>query len=89
MVKRFHRPLGAAIRCHQHDQWTSVLPRVLFRIRAAWKEDLKTTSAQLVYALKKILYLHPPKHELLNHLLIKSLNQPYYLVDSTKQCGFD
>ena len=49
MVKRFHRQLEAAIRCHQHDQWTSVLPRVLFEIRAAWREDLKTTSAQLVY----------------------------------------
>ena len=35
--------------------------------------------------LKKILYLNPPKHELLNHLLIKQLNQPYYLVDSTKK----
>ena len=39
--------------------------------------------------LKKILYLNPPKHELLNHLLIKSLNQPYYLVDFTKQCDFN
>ena len=35
--------------------------------------------------LKKILYLHPPKHELLNQFLIKTLNQPYYLVDSTKK----
>ena len=37
------------------------------------------------HALKKILYLHPPKHALLNQLLIKQLNQPYYLVDSTKK----
>ena len=35
--------------------------------------------------LKKILHLNPPKHEFLNQLLIKSLNQPYYLVDSTKK----
>ena len=34
--------------------------------------------------LKKILYLHPPIHALLNQLLIKSLTQTYYLVDSTK-----
>ena len=34
--------------------------------------------------LKKILHLHPPKYEILNQLVIKSLNQPYYLVDSTK-----
>ena len=35
--------------------------------------------------LKKILYLHPPKHALLNQLLIKQLNQPYYSVGSTKK----
>ena len=34
--------------------------------------------------LKRILYLHPPNHALLNQLLIQQLNQPYYLVDSTK-----
>ena len=39
--------------------------------------------------LKKILYLNPPKHGLLNQLLVKSFNQPYYLVDSTEQCDFD
>ena len=38
----------------------------------------------IIPTLKKIIYLHSPKHELLNQLLIKSLNQPYYLVDSTK-----
>ena len=27
---------------------------------------------------------YPPKHELLNQILIKSLNQPYYLVGSPK-----
>ena len=37
------------------------------------------------HTLKKILYLHPPKHALLNKLLIKQLNRPYYLVDSTKK----
>ena len=48
MVECFQRPLKAAIRCHQHDQWTSVFPTVLLGIRAAWREDLKTTSAKLV-----------------------------------------
>ena len=33
---------------------------------------------------KSYRYLYPPKHELLYQLLIKSLNQPYYLVDCTK-----
>ena len=42
-------------------------------------------SNNFTYTLKIILYLNPPKHELLNHLLIKSMNQPYYFVDSTKK----
>ena len=49
MVERFHRQFKAAIRCYQHDRWTEVLPIVLLGIRSAWKEDLKTTSAELVY----------------------------------------
>ena len=39
----------------------------------------------VIYTLKKILYLNPPNHALLNQLLIKQLNQPYYLVDFTKK----
>ena len=49
MVKCFHRPLKAAVRCHQRDQWTSELPTVLLGIRALWREDLKKISAKLVY----------------------------------------
>ena len=51
--------------------------------------QLRYTPTVIKTTLKKILYLHPPKHGLLNHLLIKSLNQPHYLVDSTKQCDFE
>ncbi|XP_029162232.1 uncharacterized protein K02A2.6-like [Nylanderia fulva] len=35
MVERFHRQLKAAIKCHQEDRWTEVLPTVLLGIRAA------------------------------------------------------
>ncbi|XP_058810350.1 uncharacterized protein LOC131675398 [Phymastichus coffea] len=49
MVERFHRQLKAAIRCHQNDQWTRILPTVLLGIRAAWREDLQATAAELVY----------------------------------------
>lgn len=49
MIERLHRQLKAAIRCHQNDRWTTILPTVLLGIRAAWKEDLQTTSAELVY----------------------------------------
>ena len=47
--------------------------------------NFRITLQILKYTLKKILYQHPPKHALLNQLLIKQLNQPYYSVDSTKK----
>lgn len=49
MVERLHRQLKAAIKCHQNDRWTDILPTVLLGIRSAWKEDIKATSAELVY----------------------------------------
>jgi transposase InsO family protein len=49
MVERLHRQLKAAIKCHQDIQWTQVLPTVLLGIRAAWKEDLQATPAEMVY----------------------------------------
>lgn len=49
LVERFHRQLKAAIVCHSKDNWTEVLPLVLLGIRCAYKEDLKATSAELVY----------------------------------------
>ncbi|XP_051162403.1 uncharacterized protein K02A2.6-like [Leptopilina boulardi] len=56
MVERFHRQLKAAItlpseicKCHQHSRWTEILPTVLLGIRAAWKDDLQSTAAEMVY----------------------------------------
>lgn len=49
LVERFHRQLKAAITCHGNDSWVDSLPPVLLGIRSAFKEDLKTTSAELLY----------------------------------------
>ncbi|KMQ86466.1 pol polyprotein [Lasius niger] len=49
MVERLHRQLKAAIKCHGSDRWTEVLPTVLMGIRAAWKDDIQATPAELVY----------------------------------------
>lgn len=49
MVERFHRQLKAAITCHETQAWIDVLPVILMGIRAAVKEDLHTTPAELVY----------------------------------------
>lgn len=49
MVERLHRQLKAAIKCHEEQQWTRILPTVLLGIRAAWKEDIQASAAELVY----------------------------------------
>jgi len=49
MVERLHRQLKAAIKAHQTEAWTKVLPIILLGIRATWKEDIKSTPAEMVY----------------------------------------
>lgn len=49
MVERHHRHLKAAIRCHATGDWVRCLPLVLLGIRAAIKEDIGASSAQLLY----------------------------------------
>lgn len=49
MVERFHRQLKAAIMCHANNSWTETLPWVLLGIRTAFKEDIQSSSAALVY----------------------------------------
>jgi hypothetical protein len=49
LVERFHRTLKAAIMCHADQSWTEALPLVLLGIRAAFKEDLQASVAELVY----------------------------------------
>lgn len=49
MVERWHRTLKAAIKCHTSTNWLEVLPSVMLGLRSVYKEDLKTTPAELVY----------------------------------------
>lgn len=49
IIERLHRQLKAAIMCHTTLQWTEALPLVLLGMRSAWKEDLQTSAAELVY----------------------------------------
>ncbi|XP_043468323.1 uncharacterized protein LOC122502368 [Leptopilina heterotoma] len=49
MVERLHRQLKAAIKCHNNSRWTEILPSVLLGIRSAWKEDLQSTAAEMLY----------------------------------------
>ncbi|CAK1598942.1 unnamed protein product [Parnassius mnemosyne] len=49
LIERFHRQLKAAIMCHADEHWTESLPLVLLGIRSAFKEDLQSSSAELMY----------------------------------------
>ncbi|XP_076274980.1 uncharacterized protein LOC143205846 [Rhynchophorus ferrugineus] len=49
MVERLHRQLKSAIKCLQPDRWTEALPTALLGIRSSWKEDLQSTTAEMVY----------------------------------------
>lgn len=49
LVERFHRQLKAAITCHADARWTESLPLVLLGIRSAFKDDLQSSSAELLY----------------------------------------
>ena len=49
LVETLHRTLKAAIMCHADEQWTEALQLVLLGIRTAYKEDLQSSEAEIVY----------------------------------------
>ncbi|XP_057335442.1 uncharacterized protein LOC130674189 [Microplitis mediator] len=48
LVERLHRQLKLALLCHQ-ESWYDALPAVLLGLRAAWKDNIQTTPAKLVF----------------------------------------
>lgn len=49
LVERSHYSLKAAIICHECSSWSDALPLVLLGLRTAWKADLQSSVAELVY----------------------------------------
>ena len=51
LIERQHRTIKSALKCHllKDNNWVDSLPLVLLGIRSAVKEDLNSSSAQLVY----------------------------------------
>ena len=49
LVEQLNRTLKAAIMCHADEQLTKALPLVLLGIGTAFKEDLQSSTAELVY----------------------------------------
>jgi hypothetical protein len=49
MVERWHRTLKAALMCNSHIPWPDLLPTVLLGLRSAFKEDIKSSPAELLF----------------------------------------
>lgn len=50
MVERFHRQLKTALKSYpQPHLWLDALPLILLGVRTALKQDLKCTTAEMVY----------------------------------------
>ena len=49
MIEELHRPLKAALKAYNTDHWSDALPAILLGFRTVYKEDLQSTSAELVY----------------------------------------
>lgn len=49
LVERLHRQLKAAITCHLPETWTDALPIVMLGLRSVYREDIKATTAELLY----------------------------------------
>jgi transposase InsO family protein len=47
IIERWHRTIKAAIMCQENPNWTAVLPSVLLGLRAAIKEDIQCSPAEL------------------------------------------
>lgn len=48
-VERWHRSFKAALMCHPEFPWSEILPTVLLGLRTCYKEDLKSSAAEMLY----------------------------------------
>lgn len=81
LVENSHRQLKAAIKCHTSSDWTTALPTVLIGMRSAWKDDVNTTSAELVYGEP----LRLPGQFLAPHRVVDDACDPNSLVARLKR----
>ena len=49
LVERLYPTLKTAIMCHEGTTWAEALPIILLGIRTAYKEDLRSSAAELIY----------------------------------------
>ncbi|GBL76526.1 Transposon Ty3-G Gag-Pol polyprotein [Araneus ventricosus] len=49
IVERFDQHLKSAIKAHENEKWSELIPIILLGIRTAVKEDLQSSCSELVY----------------------------------------
>ena len=49
IIERWHRSFKAALMCQPHIPWTTLLPSVMLGLRTTYKEDLKSSPAEMLY----------------------------------------
>ncbi|KAL1488769.1 hypothetical protein ABEB36_014568 [Hypothenemus hampei] len=49
LIERWHRALKAALMCHQGTPWIDLLPSVLIGLRTCYKDDIKSSAAEMLY----------------------------------------
>ncbi|GFT24930.1 transposon Ty3-G Gag-Pol polyprotein [Trichonephila clavipes] len=49
IVEHFHRHLKSAIKAHENDTWSVIVPIILLGMRTAVKEDLQSSCAEIVH----------------------------------------
>ncbi|XP_057327620.1 uncharacterized protein LOC130669001 [Microplitis mediator] len=78
LVERLHRQLESALLCHQ-ESWYDALPAVLLGLRAAWKDDIQTTPAELVYGepIRLPGELLTPSNKISPHDIINTLKRHF------------
>ncbi|XP_057330861.1 uncharacterized protein LOC130671157 [Microplitis mediator] len=86
LVERLHRQLKAALLCHQ-ESWYDALPAVLLGLRAAWKVDIQTTPAELVYGepIRLPGELLTPSNKTSPHDIINTLKRHFNLLVPTER----
>ncbi|KAK0176848.1 hypothetical protein PV328_000950 [Microctonus aethiopoides] len=94
-VKQWQRTLRTALMCNSQMPWPKRLPIVLFGLRAAYHEDLKTSPAEMVFGIPLRVpdtFFVPQNTPIDPQLFIKKLKEhiraiePTTTADHTKSC---
>lgn len=78
MIERWHRTLKAALRCQlqQDNNWIKWLPTVLLGLRTAYKEDIKCSTAELLYGTTLRIpgeFFEDTEHEVIPEVFLQDL----------------